>query len=241
MVTGAVCRLSGSGPVEHLVRQKIFDLIDPEYQKFSSKLNPGTNNILGVRLPELRKIAKNIAKGNWRDYFETAQDDYFEEIMLQGLVIGYIKTDIEGVLSQVDLFVPKIHNWSVCDSFCIGLKITNKHKERVWEFIQPYLQSGQEYEVRFGVVMLLNYYLEGNYIDKVLGLLDHIKHDGYYVKMAVAWAISASYIKAPDITIVYLKNNTLDDFTFNRALQKISESLRVDKETKKYLRGMKRK
>lgn len=227
--------------MEHLVRQKIFDLIDQEYQKFSSKLNPGTNNILGVRLPELRKIAKNIAKDNWRDYFETAQDDYFEEIMLQGLVIGYIKTDIEGVLSQVALFVPKIHNWSVCDSFCIGLKITNKHKERVWEFIQPYLQSGQEYEVRFGVVMLLNYYLEGNYIDKVLGLLDHIKHDGYYVKMAVAWAVSASYIKAPDITIVYLKNNTLDDFTFNKALQKISESLRVDKETKKYLRGMKRK
>ncbi|MDC2867431.1 DNA alkylation repair protein [Bacillus sp. BP-3] len=226
--------------MENIIRKQIFELIDTDYQKFSAALIPTINNVLGVRLPELRKIAKKIAKGDWHTYLETAKDEYFEEIMLQGMVIGYVKTDIEELLVYVASFVPKIDNWSVCDSFCIGLKSTKENKERVWEFLQPYLSSKKEYEIRFGVVMLLDFYIETEYIERVLNLLDRVKHEGFYAKMAVAWAVSICYVKLPDLTIEYLRNNMLDDFTYNKALQKITESNRVDKETKSIIRSMKR-
>jgi 3-methyladenine DNA glycosylase AlkD len=223
------------------VRKQLFALIDPEYQKFSAKHLPGIDNILGIRLPELRKIAKTIAREDLQSYLAQAKNDYFEEIMLQGMVIGYVKADIEEILSYIAAFVPKIDNWSVCDSFCGGLKITKKHKTQMWEFLQPYLVSKKEYELRFAVVMLLNYYIEDAYLERVLQILDQIKHDAYYVKMAVAWALSICYVKQPEKTMAYLQQNQLDDFTYNKALQKITESLRVDSETKNLIRGMKRK
>jgi 3-methyladenine DNA glycosylase AlkD len=226
--------------MENIIRKQIFELIDTDYQKFSAALIPTINNVLGVRLPELRKIAKKIVKDDWHTYLETAKDEYFEEIMLQGMVIGYVKTDIEELLFYVASFVPKIDNWSVCDSFCTGLKSTKENKERVWEFLQPYLSSKKEYEIRFGVVMLLDFYIETEYIERVLNLLDCVKHEGFYAKMAVAWAVSICYVKLPDSTMEYLRNNTLDDFTYNKALQKITESNRVDKETKSLIRSMKR-
>lgn len=227
--------------MEKTIREQIFELADEEYQKFQSKLCPGIDNIIGVRIPLLRKLAKEIAKGDWREYMKYAQDEYYEEVMLQGMVLGYVKTDIEEVLSYITDFVPKIDNWSVCDSFCIGLKFTKTNMERVWEYIQPYLSSKQEFELRFGIVMLLDFFIQEDYIDRVLILLDEVKHEAYYVKMAVAWAISICYIKFPQKTMKYLNNNTLDDFTYNKGLQKITESLRVDEETKQLIKSMKRK
>jgi 3-methyladenine DNA glycosylase AlkD len=227
--------------VEKTIRERIFELAEEDYQKFSKALLPNIHNILGVRLPALRKIAKEIAKGDWRSYLETAESEYYEEIMLQGLVIDYAKTDLDEILSYVTTFVPKIDNWAVCDSFCTGLKFTKNNMEPVWNFLQPYFASRDEYNIRFGVVMLLNFFIEPEYIDRVLVLLDNAKHEGYYVKMAVAWAVSICYIKLPETTMEFLKNNTLADFTYNKALQKITESLRIDKEGATLIKNMKRK
>ena len=231
--------------MERTTREKLLELADGDYQKFSSALLPNIDNILGVRLPLLRKLAKEIAKGDWRGYMAATNSEagskYLEEIMLHGMVLGYVKTDVEETLRYAAEFVPKINNWSVCDSCCTGLKFTNDNKAHVWDFLQPYLASSEEYELRFGIVMLLNYYIEREYINRVLLLLDKIKHEGYYVKMAVAWAVSICYVKLPEPTMEYLRNNTLDDFTYNKALQKITESNRVDMETKDLIRGMKRK
>ena len=224
------------------IREQLFELAEDEYKKFSSSLLPGIDNLLGVRLPVLRKIAKQIAKKDWRSYLKNADEMYFEEIMLQGMILGYVnEDDIEDVLSYIADFVPKINNWSVCDSFCVGLKMTNKNKERIWHFLQPYLSSDKEFEVRFGIVMLIDFYIDDDYIRLVLKQLDSIRHDGYYVKMAVAWAISICYIKFEELTLDYLKNNNLNDFTYNKSLQKICESLKVDKNSKTFIRGMKRK
>ncbi|MVX65584.1 DNA alkylation repair protein [Clostridium chromiireducens] len=227
--------------MDKTIREKIFELSDSEFQKFQSKLCPNTDNIIGVRLPLLRKLAKEIAKNDWRNFLHDCPNDYFEEIMLQGMVIGYLRADIEEILNHINSFVPKIDNWSVCDSFCIGLKFTKSNMKQVLEFLKIYLNSKKEFELRFGIVMLLDFYIVDEYIDQVLIILDQIKHDGYYVKMAIAWALSICYIKYPDKTIIYLKNNDLDDFTYNKALQKITESFRVDKETKSIIRSMKRK
>lgn len=227
--------------MEKTIKEQLIELAEVEYQKFSAGLIPNINNVLGVRLPALRKLAQKIAKGDWRTYLKDAESEYFEEVMLQGMVIGYLKTDTDEILRYVADFVPKIDNWSVCDSFCIGLKFTKKNPEKVWQFIQPYLLSTKAYEIRFGVVMLLDYYIEEQYIERVLQLLDDAKHDDYYVKMAVAWALSICYVRLPIPSMRYLENNSLDDFTYNKALQKITESLRVDQPTKVLIRSMKRK
>lgn len=222
------------------IKEQLRNYADEEYAKFMSSLTPGKDNIIGVRLPILRKMAKQIAKGNYEEYLKEVTCDTYEEVMLTGMVIGYIKTDIEELLTLVREYIPLIDNWAVCDSFCSGLKITKFHKERVWNFLCPYLYSDKEFEVRFAVIMILNYYVDSYYATQAFHHFDKIKHDGYYVKMAIAWAISVFYTKLPDLTLEYIKNNNLDDFTHNKAIQKIRESLRVDKETKDMIKSYKR-
>lgn len=222
------------------IRNKLFSLADEEYQKFHSSLCPGTNNIIGIRVPVLRNVAKEIAKEDWKNYLRTAKSDYYEEIMLQGMVIGLAKMNLAERLDYIKSFVPKIDNWAVCDVTCAGLKFTKKHMSEMWEFLKPYINSNKEFEIRFGVVMLLDFYITEEYIKQVLEILNSIHHDGYYVKMAVAWAISVCYIKFPKETMVLLQNNKLDIFTYNKALQKIIESYRVTKEDKEIIRKMKR-
>ncbi len=224
-----------------MIREQILAKVDSDYQQFSASLLPTITNILGVRIPALRIMAKQIVKDDWRMYLQQADHEYFEEVMLQGMVIGYAEMDIEERLQYITDFVPKIDNWSVCDRFCGGLKFTSTHQQPVWEFILPYLSSEHEYEVRFAVVMLLTYYVDEYYIQDVLRHLDRVQHEGYYVKMAVAWAISICYIHLPEPTMHYLQHDQLDRFTYNKALQKITESYRIDPETKHHIRSMRRK
>lgn len=222
------------------LRDKLFELSDDKFKTFHSRLCPNTDNIIGVRLPLLRQLAKEIAKGDWRNFLSNSKEEYYEEILINGLVIAYAKCDVEERLNYIESFVPKIDNWAICDSFCNTLKFVNKNKEIMWEFIQSYLKSYNEFEIRFAVVIILNYYITEDYIDLVLKTLDNIKHDGYYVKMAIAWAISMCFVKFEEKTMAYLKDNSLDDFTYNKSLQKICESLRIDKNTKKLIKSMKR-
>lgn len=226
--------------MNNAIREQLEALAEEKYRIFSSSLLPGCDNILGVRLPLLRKLAKTIAKGDFRGYLASSPADYFEEIMLKGMVIGYAKADAVEKLDLVAAHVPHITNWSLCDSFSTGLVFTRDHKEAVFGFLVPYLRSGREYSIRFAVVMLLTYYIDDEYIDRVIRCLDDVRHDAYYVKMAVAWAVSVCFVKYPDKTKAYLESCSLDDFTFNKSLQKIIESFRVDKETKDLIRNMRR-
>lgn len=222
------------------IREKIFELADEKYKEFHSGLCPNTNNIVGVRVPVLRNYSKELVKGNFRNYRANAKDEYYEEVMLQGMVIGLAKMELEERLEYITKFVPKIDNWAVCDVSCAGFKFAKKYQSEVWKFLKPYLESNKEFEIRFGVVMLLDFYITEEYIDKVLEILNKIQYEGYYVKMAVAWAISVCYIKFPKETFKLLQENSLDDFTYNKALQKIIESYRVSEEEKKTIRAMKR-
>lgn len=232
--------LTASGKKNNFIKEQLSLLADPAYRDFSSSLLPGTDHILGVRLPALRKLAKKLAKENWAENLSLCTGDSFEEIMLQGFLIGYAKAPLHEILEQTAAFIPKIDNWSVCDSFCITMKAAKQYPEAFWDFLQPCLESSGEFIVRFAVVMLLDYFITGEYIDRIYPILDRIKHQGYYVKMAVAWAVSMCYVQFPEKTMAYLRNNTLDDFTYNKSLQKITESLCVDSETKKTIRAMKR-
>ncbi len=148
--------------------------------------------------------------------------------------------NLDEQLSCLKKFIPKINNWAVCDTCCSNLKFTLKNKEPVFEFLKPYIKSKNEFDVRFAAVMLMDFYITDEYIDKVIKIYDGIKNEGYYAKMAVAWGLSVCFVKYSDITMKYLNNNNLNDWTYNKALQKITESFRVDDETKKVIRKMKR-
>lgn len=224
------------------IRNRLIEMADEEYRKFSSSLIPGEDrSMLGVRLPFLRELAKEIARGDWKQFLDNAQEEYYEEVMLQGLVIGYVKAAPDEILEYTARFIPKITNWGVCDSFCTGLKLAKKQPGMVWDFILPYLKSGGEFEIRFAVIMMLAHFINDEYIDRVISNLDQVRHEGYYVKMGVAWAISVCFVKYPEKTMAYLKTCSLDDFTFNKSLQKILESYRVGQESKAVIRSMKRK
>ncbi len=219
------------------VRQELEKLAEQDYKQFSAGLLPGVEHILGIRLPMLRKMAARIAADDWQPYL-AAEPYYFEEIMLQGMVIGAIKVPVEERLTYIAAFVPAINSWSVCDSFCSGLKFAAKNQELVWQFIQPYLHSGQEYQIRFAVIMMMNYFLTAEYIDAVLSLLEQIEHEGYYVKMAVAWTLATALAKQPEPVWAYFQRQQLDSDTWKKTIQKCLESRRIPEVQKIVLREM---
>lgn len=222
------------------IRAELDALAEPAYQRFNSRLIPGVENLLGVRTPHLRKIAKRLAKGDWQAYLATARDDSYEEILLQGLVLGYAKASWQELAPWVARFIPKITNWAVCDLFCGSIKQAKASPEEAWAFTAAYFGSTSPYEIRFAVVMALNYFLGDAYLDEVIAYLDAIRHDDYYVKMGVAWTLSMAYVEQPERVLPYLQKNNLDDWTHNKALQKIIESLQVSEETRQLMRGLKR-
>lgn len=228
--------------VKEEIKKKLFEISDTKYKEFHSGLCPSTENIIGVRVPILRNYAKEIFnKYNWKQIIEEIDDEYYEEIMLKGMLIGLAKKeDINIILKYVENYVPKIDNWAICDVFCAGLKITNRYKEEVWNFIQKYLKSNKEFEIRFAVVMILDFFVEPKYLQNNFEIFNNIKNDGYYAKMAVAWAISVCLIKFYDETIKYLEASKLDNWTYNKAIQKAIESYRISNEKKEYLRKIKR-
>lgn len=224
------------------IRKKLIELSDAKYKEFSAGLCLGVNiEMLGVRIPKIRKLAKEIVKDNPEEYLKNPQEKYFEELMLQALVIANLKIDLEKKKEYIISFVPKINSWAICDSFCVDLKDADKNPEFFWKIISKYFKSNKEYELRFAVVMLLDHYVKEEYIDKIFEVVDNIKNEEYYVEMGIAWLVAEMYIKFPKQTMEYLKNCKLNKFTYNKALQKARESYRVSKEEKEILNKMKKK
>lgn len=221
------------------VKEYLYNLSDKRYKEFSKSLIPGCENMLGCRIPALRQLAKEIVKTDFRIYLENATEDFFEETMLQGFVIGYAKMGIEERLLYAGKFIPKIKDWSVNDGFCSTFKVAASDRERVWEFLLPYAKSTKEFEVRVAAVMYMDYFLTKDYIDKVLKMLFSMKQDEYYAMMGIAWALATAYAKFPEET-----KEALDwewpVRTLNKAIQKMCESYRISDEDKIELRKRKK-
>ena len=224
------------------VKEELESLADGEYRDFTSALIPNVekSRVIGVRLPQIKKLADGIAKNGWREFLSQEPGDTLEEKLLRGFVIGRAKLPIEEHLELVRDFVPLIDCWSVCDSFAMSLKFVRKNRAEVWEFIKPYFFSSKPYDVRFAVVMTLSYFSDEEYADRAFRIFDSIENNDYYVSMAVAWAVSVFFVHAPEQTWSYLRSNCLDDDTHNKALRKIIESRRVSDEDKTIIRTLKR-
>lgn len=214
----------------------LFSLKDDEYREFNQKIVK-TDNIIGIRLPILKNIAKNIAKVDYMSFIENNQHQYYEEIMLHGLVITYLKISFKESIILFDDYIKFIDSWATCDSVVMNYKIVSKNLDSCLIKIKEYLRSEKPFIKRVGIVLLF-YYLNDNYIDTVLEISDSIITTEYYVKMANSWLISMCLVKYYDKTINFLKNCHLDDWTYNKTLQKAIESYRI--KDKDLLRRMKR-
>lgn len=272
------------------VRRFLIENSEEKYREFSKALIPGEETMLGVRLPVLRKKAKELAKGNWREELKT-EDIYFEEIMLRGMLLSYVKEDLSILLPYIEAYIPCVKNWSVCDSVFSKMDILREDGEKTWEFIQPYLYSDREFEIRTGIIIMMQHLLkcdekgknikrrasislkdcmmdeedlineddgeerknetgrtaaaekggrQGKYLPKILEALNR-DFPAYYASMAAAWTIAEAFCCYPAAVYGFLKDNRLDDATYNRALQKIVESLIPLPEVKAEMRRMKRK
>ena len=223
------------------IKQKLLESKEEQFQQFHKKLCPGTEKIIGVKIPKIKQYAKELLKTNSFEYLmKNIDNEYYEEKMLQAVLIGQAKEEFEVIINYVEEFIPKIDNWAVCDTFCAGLKITKKHKEEMWKIIKKHIKSDKEFEIRFAVVMILDFYIEEKYLSEIFEVLDNIKTKYYYARMAIAWAISICLIKYYEETVKYLSTCNLDKFTYNKAIQKGIESYRIKAENKQKLRKMKK-
>lgn len=221
------------------IKEELFKLQDIKYKEFHSKLCQTKKEIIGVRVPLLRKLAKELYKKD-QNILEKIDDNYYEEVMLQALILSNIKMDFDEKKILIKKFVKKIDNWAICDTFCASLKIKEEDKISCFNFIKSYSKSKKEFELRFMLIMLLNYYLEEEYLDEIRDIINEIYKKDYYVLMAIAWIISFMYIKYPSETLKILNTLNIDDWTYNKSIQKIIESNRVSKKEKNYFRTIKK-
>ncbi len=221
--------------------ERLYNLQDLKYKEFHSKLI-NTNSLIGVRTPELKKIAKEISKGDYEEFFKNNTHKFYEENLVHGFVLGYLKVDFNDLKKYIDDFLPYIDNWAVCDMTASNLKIFNKSdlKQICFNEIKKYIYDCNPWINRFGYVLLLDYFIQEDYIDEIYKLCENYK-DEYYVKMSIAWLLSICYIKFKEKTLNFIKQNKLDAWTHNKTIQKIIESNRVSKYEKQLLKGFKRK
>ncbi len=202
-------------------------LSEPGYRAFAASLIPGETDLLGVRLPQLRKLAKNAARCNWQELFTALQGEHvMEAVMLRGMLPGYAPHASLGErLEALAEFVPSIRNWSICDSCCTTYRFARQHREAVLDFLRPYLSSTQEYEARFGVVMLLNHYAaEPDWAEQVAELLPQVNAPAHYAHMAVAWCACELHLRHPEVAARWFPR--LSPEVQRLTLRKIRESRR---------------
>ena len=181
-----------------------------------------------------------VIKEKRYDFFEE-EHTTFEELTIHAYAIGYLKEDVNICLKYLKDFIPLVDNWSVSDSVCQNMKFARVYQKEVFEFLKTMKDSNNEWEVRIVAVTLLSHFLNDEYIDEVIEILDKLKTNTYMSRMGVAWAVATAMAKYEDKTLAYLERSSLDDWTYNKALCKMRESFRVSEKTKEKTRELRRK
>lgn len=218
------------------VLERFEALADPKFKKFNESLIPGTVTAYGVRVPQVRLIARSIIKDDPEGFLAVSRPSSYEEIMLRGFVIAGMKLPLSERFPLIEGFLPLIDNWAVCDTFCGSIKLKKpEDKRRFWDWMAPYFADPREFYARFALVMFLGSFVEEAYIEEGLGYIEGLTQEQYYVRMAAAWAVSVCYVKFPGKTLRLLQKQSLPPFTQNKSIQKIRESYRVPQEDKDML------
>ena len=235
--------------IRSLVRKTLQEQADPGYKIFNDKIAVPGYPSFGVRTPQMRALAKEVAKGpDWEAYccdmeqaFAQGEEPFFEEVLVWATVIGYAKMPFEQRTYHLDRMVPFIKDWATCDVCISSYKFIAKDKEAMWDYLQKWVVSSREFEARFAFVCFLGHYVDEEYLEQVFELCERFDRDQYYVQMAIAWLVSVYYIKFPVLTEPFIESNKMSKWTHNKGIQKIRESRRVSDEDKERLNKLKRK
>lgn len=211
---------------------------------FSAKLLPGVDEsrILGVKVPELRKVAKElVASGEYKEFL-TEKHFYVEEVILHGLILGYAKLTTEALIGEIEKFLLQADNWMVTDCTVSALKAVEKNRDIFYLKCIEWLGSESEYTVRFAVVVLLGYYLDDDFRKDIPALLARYDTDSYYINMAIAWYFSVALVKHYDEVIGLFRTRAIvNPWVHNKSIRKAVESYRISDERKAYLKSLKMK
>ncbi len=226
------------------IQQQLFALQDVSYQAFHSKLIPSVDSgtVIGVRMPALRRLAKELYKnGGYEDFMSTLPHTYYEENNLHGLLICQSQ-DYSRTIDTLEHFLPFVDNWATCDSLrpCAFAIAAKRDPDRLLSDIHHWMSSDEPYIIRFGIEMLMVFFLDGpaNFRLEHLDSVANIQNEHYYVRMMVAWFFATALAKQYESTIPYLENHVLPDWTHRKTIQKAIESFRITPEQKSYLRTL---
>lgn len=221
------------------IRNELFLLQDVKYRDFQGKLIPtvSADTIIGVRTPELRKLAKQMSKReDIEEFLKQLPHGYFDENQLHGFIISEIK-DFRRCMAEVNRFLPFVDNWATCDQ--TSPKVFKKHRQDLPAYIKEWIASDRTYTVRFAVGMLMEHFLDEDFDAAYLQMVSQVRSEEYYINMMIAWYFATALAKQYDAALPFIKEKRLDSWTHNKAIQKCIESRRITAEQKEYLRSLK--
>ena len=221
------------------IKEKLFKLQDKKYQELQSKIIPNidSSTIIGVRTPEIKKLAKEVVKGDYKPFLEELPHKYYDENQLHAFIISEIK-DYDECIKYINKFLPYINNWATCDTLIP--KVFKKNTDKLIIEVKKWIKSKDTYTIRYGIGTLMRFYLNDEFKEEYLELVSKIKSNEYYVNMMIAWFFATSLAKQYDSTIKYIESNKLDTWVHNKTIQKAIESYRITDKQKDYLRKYKR-
>ena len=225
--------------INERIRRQLFELQDLKYRDFNSSLIPTVDKktVIGVRTPQLRKLAKELSKDPDIEIFlRTLPHKYYEENNLHGLIIESTK-DYEKCIAELQLFLPYVDNWATCD--IISPKVFKKHLPELIDEIKVWISSDHTYIIRFGIEMLMSFYLDDQFRPEYPEMVAGVKSEEYYVNMMIAWYFATALAKQYDAVLPFIEGKSLEKWTHNKAIQKSVESHRITPEQKTYLRTLK--
>lgn len=223
------------------IREELFRMQDVGYRDFQGKLIPTVDPkaMIGVRTPQLRKMAKEWSKKeNIGEFLNDLPHAYFDENQLHAFFISGMK-DFKECLDATEAFLPYVDNWATCDQ--MSPKVFRRHKKELLDVAKRWIASDQTYVIRFGVGMLMEHFLDEDFKAEYLELVAGIRSEEYYVNTMIAWYYATALAKQYDATIFYIEEEKLEKWTHNKAIQKAVESYRITPEQKEYLKGLKRR
>ena len=224
--------------INDIILEELFGLRDIKYREFQSGLLPSIEKerVIGVRTPELRKLAKTLGKsGETADFINTLPHRYFEENQLHAFIIS-LEKDMDICVEKVENFLPYIDNWATCDQ--LNPKVFKKHKDILLKRIKEWIKSDKTYTVRFAIKMLMDYFLDGDFDEKYLKMVSEVRSEEYYINMMIAWYFASALAKQYEAAVVYIEDYRLEKWTHNKTIQKSVESYRIDDEKKAYLKSL---
>ena len=223
------------------IRKELFERQDIKYRDFQAKLMPTVDpeKMIGVRTPELRKLAKQLIKsGDAEGFIKELPHEYFDENQLHAFIISEMK-DYEECIDEVNRFLPYVDNWATCDQ--LSPKVFKKHRAQLLGEIKKWIKSEKTYTIRFGIGMLMQHYLDEDFKPEYPKIVVAVKSDEYYVNMMIAWYFATALAKQYEEVLPFIENKVLDKWTHNKAIQKSVESYRISPKQKAYLKTLRQK